>query len=104
VFGQVLAGEVVGGRDDALGVDEVADASGQPELVVVLARGPFGVVDLPDGVFGVGDQPEGESLGVGEGLLFFDGVEGCTDDGAVGGIEVWGSITEPSTLLRSTGG
>lgn len=104
MFGQVLAGEVVRGRDDALGVDEVADASGQPELVVVLARGPFGVVDLPDRVFGVGDQPEGESLGVGEGLLFFDGVEGCTDDGAVGGIEVWGSITEPSTLLRSTGG
>ena len=104
MFCQVLAGEVVAGGNDALGVDEVADAPGQTEFVVVLARGPFGVVRLPDGVFGVGDQPEGEALGVGEGLLFFDGVEGGTDDGAVGGIEVWGSVTEPSTLLRSTGG
>lgn len=103
MVGQLLARKVVGRHDDPFRVDQVADPSGQPVLVVVLAGLAFCVVGLTDGAFGVGDQTEREAFGVGKGLLFFDGVEGRTDDGAVGGIEFWGSVTEPSTFTRSTG-
>ncbi len=99
---QVASREVVGGGDDAFGVDEVADSSGKTFVVVVLAGLAFRVVGTTDGSVGVGDQPEGKALGVGEGLLVLDAVEGRTDDGAVGGIEFWGSVTEPSTFDRST--
>lgn len=103
MVGQLLARKVVGSHDDPFRVDQVADPSGQPVLVVVLARLAFCVVGPADDAFGVGDQAERKAFGVGERLLLLDGVERRTDDGAVGSIEFWGSVTEPSTFTRSTG-
>lgn len=103
MLGEVLAGQVVRSSDNTVGVDQVADPAGQAELVVVLALLAFGFVGSTDLVALVADQRIREPLALGEGLLVLDGVERRTDDDRVGGFEVWGSITEPSTFDRSTG-
>jgi hypothetical protein len=100
VFAQVLAGEVVGRGDVPVGVDQVADAS--REVGVVLFVGALGTVGLADGAVLVADQRVGEALGLCEGLLVGDAVEGRADYDGVGRLVLWGSVTEPPTLNRST--
>ena len=48
VAGKVLAREVVGRHDPALGIDQVANAAGHAPVVVVLTRLALGVVDAAD--------------------------------------------------------
>ena len=101
---EVLAGQVVGRRDPAVGVDQVADAAGHAPVVVVLARLALGVVEAADGLVGVADQRVAELFGVGEGLLLLDSVERRADYYGAGCLELRGSVTEPPALARSTGG
>jgi|GEM_PF-4285969 len=104
MFGQVLACQVIAGGNRALRIDQIADASRQAELEILLAFDSGGIVGLADLLALVADQCVREVGPFGKGLLVSNGVKGRTDDCAVCGFKCWGSITEPSTLARSTRG
>jgi len=100
MFAQVLAREVVGRCHVSVRVNQVADASW--EVGVVLFVGTLGPVGLADGAVLVADQRVGEALGLCEGLLVGDAVKGRADYDGVRRLVLWGSVTEPPTLNRST--
>lgn len=99
-----MVGQVIRLRDLTARVDEVAHPAGQPVLEVRLTLFAHRVVQGTDRLVRIGQQAVGKALAVGEGLLVVDAVERRAEDGRVGGLEFWGSITEPATLQRSARG
>ncbi len=92
-------GDIVGLADDPLRVDQVGSA--QRVVGVRIVGSTYHLVIAADFSLDVGQQSISETLSVGEGLVFRRGVEGCTQDDAVGGSEFSGPVTQALALSRS---
>lgn len=103
MFGKILAGQVVGRSNHPLRINQVADSPRQAKLKILFSLDAGGVVRLPDVLALIAYERERKLSTFCKRLLILDGIEGGSNDCAVCGFEFWGSITEPSTLARSTG-
>ena len=95
-------GDEVALGDDALGVDQVADALG--EVGVGVSGVPERLVGPAHELVGVGQEAEREVELLGERLVVGWCVERNAEDGAVGVGVLLGLITQALSLERSTGG
>lgn len=102
VLGQILACQIVCLRDVALGADEVADASGHAGAESLLALLAYRVVCPADRLIEVAEELIRERLVLGKRRLILDRIEAHAEDNTVRFIELEDSITESSTLNRST--
>jgi len=85
-------------RDVAVLVDDVGDAAGV-RVALVLARA-VGEAEL---AVGVAEELEGELELLGEGGVFFGGVEADAEDDRVLRVVLLDEVPEPGTLDRSAG-
>ena len=67
--------QIEGFADDAFGVDDVGDATGEAVFMQGHVGGALGLIELSDRLVGVGNELVGERLCFGESLLVFCGVE-----------------------------
>jgi hypothetical protein len=86
----------------AFRVDQDRHALG--EVGPLLVRPLLGAVLLAGRPVDVGQQAIREALCLGERLVVLRRVEGDPDDGGIGIVELWGSITEPLSFDGSAGG